>query len=139
MPADDSGDLDTATLDAEALSNRLPAAGPALAERGRLLVEFVVEEEEATDELRSWITLCSPIGTDPVLDYVMLRRPIPSMYHAHVQDGGVQEAASAHLRAFEAVELRACLTRRFLREGPGLSPEQHQDKGVVHRPRRSSD
>lgn len=110
MPARDSGDLDTSALTPDGLAELLPASGSALYQRGMLLAEFVVDEDDAPSQLREWLTVVSPIGVDAVIDYVMLDNPIPSMYTAHVASGAIQDHASAHYRAFDTVEF--CFDQR---------------------------
>lgn len=104
MPTPDSGDLDTSALTPDTLADLLPASGSGLYAKGLLLAEFVVEEDDAPDQLRDWLTLLSPIGADSVVDYVMLERPLPTIYHSHVAAGVIQDNASADQRAFETIE-----------------------------------
>lgn len=105
MPAPNlTEDVDTSAMTPKAFAALLPATGPGLYERGSLVAEFVIEEVDEPDELRDWLTVCSPIGAQSVADYVMLKDPIAVIGYANRTAGGIDESASADMRAFDAVE-----------------------------------
>jgi hypothetical protein len=112
MPSPGGNEIDTANLSPQRLRELLPASGAELANHGRLIIEFVLEERQAPTELAEVLEICAPFDSSSMATYVMLPRPIPCLSQSQIKSQ--EEWVEVQFRALTVVEL--AFERRGLRD-----------------------